>query len=216
VRENDCVTSDVETLFKALADEKRIKILAAAIDRELSIDDLMAVTGLPRRAVSQCVAYLQRIELLVSTESSGGPMYRFSRRPLIDALRTMHPRQEQSDFGDDLAEYDQKVLSTFMEDGRLKSIPAQARKREVILRFLAEQFEPARMYGEREVNEILRRYHEDVASLRRYMVDAGIISRQIVRVVRAEALLDGAPDIKHQLMYWKPGPDDPGAEDAEQ
>jgi hypothetical protein len=77
----------------------------------------------------------------------------------------------------DLDAYDRKVLRDFMEGDRLKAIPRQWKKREVILRYLAEQFETDRRYTEKEVNEILGRTHEDYASLRRYLVDSLYLAR---------------------------------------
>jgi hypothetical protein len=100
---------------------------------------------------------------------------------------------------------ERKVLDTFLRDGRLTAIPAKQKKRAVILRFLAERFEPDRMYDERKVNDILAEHHEDVASLGRYLVDTGLLRRQIVRSVQAEALFRGNPEVTYQIMYWKPG-----------
>lgn len=65
-----------------------------------------------------------------------------------------------------------------MKGGRLTSIPVQLSKRTIVLDYLAQNFEPGRRYKEKEVNEILARYHEDVAALRRYMVDEGFMERE--------------------------------------
>lgn len=101
---------------------------------------------------------------------------------------------------------DERILGNFLQNGRLKTIPAKQKKRAVILRFLAEQFELDRMYEEAEVNQILVRYHEDFAALRRYLVDSGLLTRQVVRVVEAKALMEAAPEIQYKLTYWRPGP----------
>jgi hypothetical protein len=69
------------------------------------------------------------------------------------------------------------VLSDFLKDGRLETIPRQRKKREVILRHLARQFDAARTYDETEVNAILAAYNADVATLRREMVSYGLLSR---------------------------------------
>jgi len=75
--------------------------------------------------------------------------------------------------------YERKVLSDFMTaDGRLKSIPNQEKKRQVILRHLVQTFQPGERYPEKQVNELLRRYHEDTAALRRYLVDGGLLARE--------------------------------------
>jgi hypothetical protein len=79
----------------------------------------------------------------------------------------------------DASPEDAKVLRSFLVDGRLESIPAQHRKRQVVLRFLLERvFTEDRDYPEKEVNQRLALFHPDVASLRRYLVDDGYVSRE--------------------------------------
>jgi hypothetical protein len=76
------------------------------------------------------------------------------------------------------AAYQAKVIGIFLRSGHLVSIPARGRKRDVILRFLVAQcFAEDRAYPEREVNQRLAEYHEDVAALRRYMVVGGLMTR---------------------------------------
>ena len=58
----------------------------------------------------------------------------------------------------------------FEKDGRLKAMPAQRKKRDVVLQRLAEEFEWERTYKESEVNAVLRRFNADVATLRRELV----------------------------------------------
>src|SRR4030081_2465595 len=64
-----------------------------------------------------------------------------------------------------------------MEGGRLKQIPGRRKKRLVILRWLADHFRPAERYTEAQVNDILLRYHDDPAYLRRLMVDEELMHR---------------------------------------
>ena len=76
-------------------------------------------------------------------------------------------------------EYDRKVLSEFLlPDGRLKDLPMQNKKLMVILRHVQQVFEPGTRYPEKQVNEMLRRFHEDTASLRRYLVDNRMVQRE--------------------------------------
>ena len=57
-------------------------------------------------------------------------------------------------------------------------IPRQRKKRLLLLDLLAQEFEPGRHYSEREVNEILGRFHDDTAALRRYLVDEEFMDRE--------------------------------------
>jgi hypothetical protein len=73
----------------------------------------------------------------------------------------------------------EKVLRAFVRDGRLVSIPAKPRKRELLLPFILERcFPEDRAYEEKEVNQRLALIYVDVAALRRYLVDAGLMTRE--------------------------------------
>jgi hypothetical protein len=79
---------------------------------------------------------------------------------------------------DDDARFAARVHRAFVRDGRLVSIPAQDRKRQVILRWLMDTvLSEDRAYPEKEVNMRLALVHPDVAALRRYLVDAGLMTR---------------------------------------
>lgn len=77
----------------------------------------------------------------------------------------------------DEAFYD-KTVRTFFRDARLVSIPAKRRARVVILLELLRLFEEGRRYSEREVGDIIAPVHEDVALLRRELVDYRYLSRE--------------------------------------
>jgi hypothetical protein len=69
------------------------------------------------------------------------------------------------------------VQLAFFRDGRLTSLPSRRTMRLAALRILAERFEPDRRYPEREVNAILAEDAPDVATLRRLLVDEGLLDR---------------------------------------
>ncbi|MFG2893069.1 DUF2087 domain-containing protein [Streptomyces sp. NPDC048248] len=69
-------------------------------------------------------------------------------------------------------------VAALFSGGRLTAIPRKAARREQLLVHLTETlFERDREYGEREVNETLCTVHEDCSALRRYLVIAGLLSR---------------------------------------
>lgn len=71
------------------------------------------------------------------------------------------------------------VLRAFLDtDGRLLRIPAKHTKRLVVLDLLAQEFVPGERYAETEVNNRLRRFHDDVAALRRYLVENLFLARE--------------------------------------
>jgi hypothetical protein len=76
------------------------------------------------------------------------------------------------------AAFEARVIRSFIRDGRLTTIPARERRRQVIYRYLRDQvFTEDRSYPEKEVNQRLALFNADVATIRRGMVDAGLVTR---------------------------------------
>ena len=82
-------------------------------------------------------------------------------------------RQQERD-----ARYRQRVLDSFFEYGRLKSIPAQRKKERICLEEIAKELELGRPYPERVLNQVLLRFHQDYCTLRRDMISEGILRRE--------------------------------------
>jgi len=74
--------------------------------------------------------------------------------------------------------YRNRVIQTFFEYGKLKSIPAQRKKERIILEEIAKVFEPGRIYTEREVNLLIADFHDDFCTIRRDMIGEKIMIRE--------------------------------------
>jgi hypothetical protein len=72
----------------------------------------------------------------------------------------------------------QRVIDTFVKDGRLALMPMKRSKLLIVLDHIAQRFEPGATYSETDVNATLRAYHDDVAALRRYLVDEEFLTRE--------------------------------------
>lgn len=89
---------------------------------------------------------------------------------------------------DSESDFEHKVLNDFsLPDGRLKEIPRKLKKKLVIYRHIADQFEPGRHYSESEVNDVLQRFHPDYATIRRHLVDLRFMAREAGQYWRVEA-----------------------------
>lgn len=68
-------------------------------------------------------------------------------------------------------------------NGRFERMPGkrQKKKQALMFQFLAEKFVEGRKYSEKEVNEVLNRYHtfNDPASLRRFMYGSKLLDRTV-------------------------------------
>jgi excisionase family DNA binding protein len=70
-----------------------------------------------------------------------------------------------------------KVVGAFLEDGRLKAIPAARSKRLQVLKFLVSKLDARKVYSEPEINAFLKPFHPDICTLRREL----IINKLMVR-----------------------------------
>src|SRR5215213_7151813 len=95
----------------------------------------------------------------------------------IDAIRELSGAILSGPAARPASQEEDSVLRAFFDGPRLRQIPASRKKRVIVLRRLLERFAPDRSYPEPEVNELLREAHEDVATLRRELVDYGFMVR---------------------------------------
>ena len=156
-----------------LADPVRLKVVAARALGAGSIEEVAAATGLPLKDVALAARRLARAGLVQRDGTAlalRAELFQAAARAAAEAAPSPVP------LSDDPAE--DAVLSAFVRDGRLVSIPAQYTKRRVVLEHLVRVFEPGVRYPEREVNALLGVWHPDVAALRRYLVDEGLLTRE--------------------------------------
>ena len=178
---------DLLVTLKALSDASRLRIVGLLAARPYAVEELADDLGLSPGTV---VHHLKRLRAAGLVDSSPRhPYMEYSLqvgrlnalgRQLDDMQRATEDRASlPGPDGVDLPASEAKVLRAFFEDGRLVSIPAQEKKRLVVIHYLLERcFEPDRDYPEKEVNQRLALYHQDVASLRRYMIDYGLMTRE--------------------------------------
>jgi len=178
--------ADLATLlafFKAMANESRLRIVGLLAQRERSVQELAELLELKEPTVSHHLAALKALGL-VSARPEGVTHWHALRLETLTALnRGLLDRAGgvavSREISDQHGGWDVKVLATFVDaDGRLTAIPASRRKRQIVLKWLAEQFEEGRRYREAEVNEILQRRHWDCATLRRELVGHGMMRRE--------------------------------------
>ena len=172
--------SQLLSFFKALADKSRLKLLGILANRECSVSELADLLDLSEPTVSHHLSMLREMNLVRMRAEGNVHMYSFNEQALIDAKKEMFSADSLAALAPktDEASWRDKVLSTFVIDGRLTQIPAQLKKQVVILRWLVEQLEPEVRYPERELNEVIKRYHPDTASLRRALVDHRFMQRE--------------------------------------
>src|SRR3569833_1203268 len=158
--------------FKALSDENRLRIVGILLDHTSTVEELATALGLGPPTVSHHLKQLANAGLVTATVDGHYHVYSLKIDSLHAMAGSLLDRKTLAEVARpvDGDAFDAKVMKDFIVDGRIKTIPSQRKKREVLLRFLATKFETGRAYTEKEVSEVLAHFHEDVATLRRELV----------------------------------------------
>ena len=166
-------------LFKALGHPARLLIINLIKMKPRHGEELAEILNLKAATISHHLGKLTEAGLLKSKKDQYYQIYSLAGDALNQKLADfVHLPQEGLTKGVEEDAYRKKVLRSFFKHGRLIQIPAQYKKQLVILEKLVEEFEPDQEYTEREVNHTLLEFNDDVASLRRMMIDHKLMARE--------------------------------------
>lgn len=167
-------------LFKGLADRSRLQILKSLLEEDMYVERLAQRLELTPATVSFHLKKLMDAGAVSSRREQYYTMYSINKEVfqcrILDILGEKSSdaqRQQERE-----ARYRQRVLDSFFEYGRLKAIPAQRKKERICLEEIAKELELGRPYPERELNQVLLRFHQDYCTLRRDMISEGILRRE--------------------------------------
>ena len=178
--ENTDKLAELTAFFKALADANRLKIIGLLAQQEYTVEQLAAILNLRASTVSHHLSRLTKAGLVSARAEGYYSVYRLETDALEEMARRLLARDELPSIAVDVDvdAYDRKVIHNFTNpEGSLKSIPAQQKKLEAILRYISTAFKPNKRYNEKEINAILERFHEDTTTLRRALIDYRLLDR---------------------------------------
>lgn len=172
--------SDAIRLFKCLSDKSRLQILKSLMIEDMDVERLAQRLDLTPPTISFHLKKLADAGCVTSYKSQYYAMHSLKREifetNIVDILSDKSAEADIQAERD--AAYRQKVIATFFEYGKLKSIPAQLKKKRIVLEVIAEAFEPDRIYTEREVNIIIADFNDDFCTIRRDMIGENLLFRE--------------------------------------
>jgi DNA-binding transcriptional ArsR family regulator len=179
--DNNQHVGDLVEFFKVLGEPNRLRIVGLLGQRAYTVEQLAVTLGVGASTVSHHLARLARAGLVAARSESYYNLYSLQTnalsgmaKELLAQAQPARPAHEQG-----LSDFDRKVLATFTtSDGRIKAFPMQERKFRVLLRHVLPSFSHGVRYTEKRVNEILSKYNDDTARLRRWLVDFGYMARE--------------------------------------
>ena len=182
------MTTPTDFLRLAL-DPVRLAVAGASAVGPVDVDEIAGLLDLPAHKIEKALGRLRAAGIVGDDLRLDTEMLRSVGAQLPD-LAGPDDAVFEGTWNDD----ERAVLARFFERDRLREIPSNRTKRRVVLERLDQEFEPGLRYGEREVNRRLQLFHPDHASLRRHLVDEGLMTRADGSYWRTGGRFETSPD----------------------
>lgn len=180
--------------FKVLGDETRLKLLGILAIREYSVEELAALLQLKAPTISHHLGRLKEAGLVQMRSEGNTHFYRLDAENLRQTSKGLLSSEKMAGLVPleqmEGTAWEHKVLRDFFEGPLLKELPANRKKRSVVLRWMTNLFVPGTRYTEAQVNEIIHRHYPDASTLRREMIGEHLLQREQGVYWRVEDVLE--------------------------
>jgi hypothetical protein len=165
--------------FQVFSNESRLKIIGHLANGEKSVGELADLLKLKEPTVSHHLAELKGIGLVDARAEGTMRIYQLDAKALETMSKDIFARPNLAALvkPSEMTE-DERILRTWVKNGRIVDIPAQEKKKQILIRWVAGQIDPSRRWTEKEFSEWLSQFNKDYAFLRRYLVDSGYMARE--------------------------------------
>lgn len=159
-------------LFKALADDSRLKIIRILLKQDSYSEYLADRLNLTAPTITYHMERLVKANLVHGTKIQHYTIYSLNREIMETQIGELIKSAIAMD--DDLT-YEEKVINNFFEYGRLKKIPSQLKKREIVIGYIASKFAVGAEYSEKQVIAEITAMHEDYCTIKRDLIGMGYL-----------------------------------------
>ncbi|TXK67594.1 metalloregulator ArsR/SmtB family transcription factor [Paenibacillus sp. N3.4] len=169
----------VVSYHKALADPTRIKILILLADGELNGQVLAEKLCVTPATITHHAMKLREASLINERRDKNTIYFSLNHyfiKNNANATERLIYRKTNSKGGTEILHDDYKrikdsvIKNFFTSQGKLKSLPVQLKKKIVVLEHLVSQLEKGRKYSEKEINDFIKNFHDDFATIRREFI----------------------------------------------
>ncbi len=163
----------LDAIGKALLDEERLRLLGRLAQQPATVAALREYTALKESRLMRHLQLLEEVGLITQRAEADEATYCLDVAAVHQWKRRLFAPDPPTQPPTPSAE----VLARFVRGNQLVQLPVQPAKLELVLQWLAVQFEVGVAYPEREVNQRLQGHLVDHATLRRLLVDYGVLHR---------------------------------------
>nr|WP_206699314.1 metalloregulator ArsR/SmtB family transcription factor [Brevibacillus agri] len=176
------------TFYKALGDPTRVRILAILANGPLHGQALAGKLGVTPPTITHHMAKLREAGIVYERRDKNTIYFylheanmKRQTQAILNVLERAKDFSEEGLFAQAEENHDQRraqmaaehmhVIKSFLTpDGKLKQIPSQRKKKLIVFEHMVRGLEHGRKYKEQEINDYIRQFHEDYATIRREFV----------------------------------------------
>jgi len=167
-------------LFKVLADPVRLRILGLLVEEERCGQELAQMLHLSPGTVTHHLQMLRGLDLLIEERR---PPYTYVKLDYAKLRESIVPflkkeRVQQFAAGPDVGREKRQVLHAFFDGPKLKSIPAQRRKKEIVFEEILRRLPAADSFTEADLSRRIEEIHPDFCTIRREFIMGRYMERQ--------------------------------------
>ncbi|MBA2873877.1 DUF2087 domain-containing protein [Thermaerobacillus caldiproteolyticus] len=160
--------------YKTIGDPTRLRIMKMLSEGPLHGQAIAGKLGLTPATITHHLKRLREVNA-VYERRDGNTIYFYLNGSVIkhyakSLINLAEQDEVKKDMTDVMAERQKVIENFFTTDGRLKNIPAQRKKKLIVLEHMLKGLQKGKKYEEKELNEYIKKFHDDYATIRREFI----------------------------------------------
>ncbi|WP_079508211.1 DUF2087 domain-containing protein [Mesobacillus jeotgali] len=165
----------IVAFHKTMGDPTRIRIVALLAKGPLHGQAIAGKLGLTPPTITHHIKKLRDINVIFERRDKNTIYFHLNESVIKQQAKSLGrlitKKEEEGEALDSHNIDKQKIIENFMtKDGKLKNIPAQRKKKLMVFEYMVSGLKAGKKYPEKELNEYIKKFHEDYATIRREFI----------------------------------------------
>jgi hypothetical protein len=163
------------SFYKTMGDPTRVRIVALLAKGPLHGQAIAGKLGLTPPTITHHLKKLREIHVVYERRDRNTIYFYLNesiiRQQATALVQIFEKKEEELENMVELSLERQKVIENFFsKDGKLKTIPSQRKKRLIVFEHMVQGLKMGKKYDEKEINEFIKQFHDDYATIRREFI----------------------------------------------
>jgi len=165
----------IVAFYKTMGDPTRVRIVALLAKGPLHGQAIAGKLGLTAPTITHHIKKLRDIHVVYERRDKN-TIYFYLNESMIKQqaqvlTQLLEKRGEElEDMVESSLERQKTIGNFFTKEGKLKNIPAQRKKKLMVFEHIVSGLKRGKKYDEKELNEYIKQFHDDYATIRREFI----------------------------------------------